>query len=131
MAEGFVRHLAGDRVEAKSAGSHPEPEVQPNAVQVMKEVGIDISDHRTKSLESVKDESFDWVITLCDSVRDFCPVFRGKDGDARHIHWPITDPYRASNDPQRSLEIYREVRDEIETRIKEWLKNEFKLDIHS
>jgi arsenate reductase len=112
-----------------SAGSHPADEVSRMAIQVMRELGIDISHHKTKSIDDVRDHNFDYVITVCDFARDFCPVFRGKEGNAKQFHWSVTDPYRASNDPAKKLAVYREVRDDIERRVKEWLKEELGIEV--
>jgi len=125
MAEGFVREWAGDRIEVVSAGSHPAPDVSRLAAQVMHEVGIDITGHETNSIEEFAGEKFDWVITLCDFARDFCPVFASEDGEAKRLHWSIRDPISATNDPARELEVYRETRDEIARRIAKWLDEEF------
>jgi arsenate reductase (thioredoxin) len=119
-----MRHLAGDAVDVMSAGSHPSDKVNPLAIEVMHERGIDISSHRTKSLLSVKDMSFDWVITLCDYAKDACPVFYGKDGKAKMLHWSIKDPIYASGSEDDRLKVYRTVRDEIEERIKKWLQEQ-------
>jgi len=119
MAEGFLREWAGDRLEARSAGSHPSGKVAELAIDVMSEVGIDISGHYTKSLDSVKDEQFDWVITVCDKAKDFCPVFHGADGLARVVHWSVEDPYGGG------IEEYRVARDDLAKRIRKWLRDEF------
>ncbi len=124
MAEGFMRHWAGDRVNVKSAGSHPADDVSRMAIQVMHEVGIDISGHSTKSIDSLKDEKFDWVITLCDFARDFCPAFQSDKGPAQTLHWSIHDPITASNEPALKLQAYRDARDEIARRISAWLEKE-------
>jgi len=124
MAEGFIRAWAGDRVNAMSAGSYPAAGVSPLAVEVMKEIGIDISGRNPKSLSSVQDRDFDWVITLCDSAKQACPIFHSRSGAAKHLHWSITDPYEASEDAEELKELYREVRDEIGERIRRWLREE-------
>lgn len=121
MAEGFMHHWADDRVRVVSAGSNPAPEVARLAVQVMQEVGIDISMHETNSFDDYIDEEFDWVITLCDHARDFCPVFKSKSGTARTLHWSIPDPIHASNEPALKLKAYRDARDDIAGRIVGWL----------
>jgi arsenate reductase (thioredoxin) len=121
MAEGFMRHWAGDRIRVVSAGSQPATEVARLAVQVMAEVGIDISDHVTNSFDDFIEEDFDWVITLCDHAKDFCPIFTGKKGEAKRLHWSIPDPMYASNNPALKLKAYRDARDDIAQRIVKWL----------
>lgn len=124
MAEGLLRHLGGDRVRVMSAGSHPADAVAPCAVQVMKEIGIDISHHYPKSLQSLLGEKFDWVITLCDSAKQSCPVFPGGGGQAKRLHWSIQDPHGSSTDEETLLRNYRKARDDIEQRIRAWLEKE-------
>lgn len=121
MAEGFMRYWAGDRVRVESAGSHPASDVARLAIQVMAEVGIDISTHATNSFDDYIDEEFDWVITLCDHAKDFCPVFAGKKGEAKRLHWSIPDPMTSSNDPVLNLKAYRDARDDIARRIVKWI----------
>jgi arsenate reductase len=112
MAEGWARHLLGDRFEAASAGSAPAT-VDPRAVQVMDEAGIDISTHRSKSLEEFKDAGIDHVFTLCGDARDRCPVWPG---DATLEHHGFDDPPRLAapdESADEALQHYRRVRDEI------------------
>lgn len=113
MAEGLARKLLGDRVPVQSAGSEPST-VNPYAIEVMREVGIDLSSHRSKSVETVVPETVGTVITLC--AEEVCPVFLGK---ARRLHWPIPDP--ASPDPtiprEEMLERFRTARDSIRERL--------------
>ena len=129
MAEGFLHHWTGDRFNALSAGSHPAYEVNRTAIQVMDETGIDIMEQVPGGFDEFENERIDYVITVCDFARDFCPVFQSKDGNAKVLHWSVTDPYMASNDPAKSLEVYREVRDDIGNRIREWLKEGFGIDV--
>ena len=117
-----MHHWAGDRVRVVSAGSHPTEVVARFSVQVMHEIGIDISAHTTSGFDEYIDREFDWVITLCDHARDFCPVFKGKNGDSKHLHWSIPDPMHASNDPALELKAYRDARDDIAGRIVKWLE---------
>ena len=116
MAEGLLRHLSDGEIEVRSAGSDPDKQVAPKSIEAMNEIGIDISNHRPKHIDSIADENFDWVITVCDSALQSCPVFHGSDGAAKTLHWSIRDPH---GEP---LETYREVRDEISGRIGEWLE---------
>lgn len=113
MAEGLARRLFGARVAVQSAGSAPS-RVNPYAIEVMREVGVDLSAHRSKSVETIDASTVGTVITLC--AEEVCPVFLGK---ARRIHWPIVDP--ASDDPTLSREEmlarFRAARDQIQTRL--------------
>ena len=88
MAEGFLRHLAGDSFEVYSAGTQPSG-MSEHTIEVMREIGIDLSDQRSKSVEEFDGQSFDYVITVCDSARQVCPVFPG---DGERLHWDIEDP---------------------------------------
>ena len=88
MAEGLLRHIAGDRFEVESAGTVASF-VRPQAIAAMKDIGVDISDHRSKCLDEFLAESFDYIITVCDNANESCPVFPGK---AIHIHWSFDDP---------------------------------------
>jgi len=118
MAEAFLRTLAGDAFEADSAGLEPEP-VDPQAIAVMSERGIDISGQRSKGLhEYMGKTQFDHLITVCDRAEKACPVFPGK--GARE-YWPMDDPLRAQGSEQERLEKFREVRDLIEARVRRWL----------
>jgi arsenate reductase len=110
MAEGLLRQGAGNRFEVSSAGTHPKG-LHPKSVDVMKEVGIDISNHTSKDVAAFANQTFDYVITVCDRARQQCPVFPG----AQPIHWGFDDPAEAPAD--RQLEVFRRVRDEIRQRI--------------
>lgn len=120
MAEGLLRHLAGDAFEVASAGTRPG-RVRPEAVAVMQELGIDISSHRSKSVEEFLGRSFDYVITVCDSAREECPVFPGP---ARRIHWSFEDPAAAPGSEPERLEVFRRVRDQIAARLRQFLSEE-------
>ncbi|MFH1675556.1 MAG: arsenate reductase ArsC [bacterium] len=123
MAEGFVNFLGQGKVEAISAGSSPGEKVAEYAVEVMKEGGIDISRQRPKSFESVGDEEFDYVITLCDHAAESCPIFMGRQGEKPiWLHWSIPDPYGKSGDPEEAIKIYRETRDKLALLIMRFLK---------
>lgn len=118
MAEGLARHLFGHHLRVQSAGSRPSV-LNPWAVEVMKERGIDIGAQHSKSVEGIDPNSADCVITLC--AEEVCPVFLGK---VERLHWPIEDP--ASPDPSIPGEIlqerFRTARDEIERRLQQWAK---------
>jgi arsenate reductase len=113
MAEGWTRHLMGDKVEAFSAGVETHG-LNPYAVRVMREAGVDISGHRSKLVKSLKDERFDLVVTVCSSAHESCPVFPG---GARVEHREFEDPPRLARelkaDEEEKLHIYRKVRDRI------------------
>lgn len=113
MAEGLLRHIAGDRFEADSAGTIASF-VRPHAVAVMTEIGIDISNHYSKCLDEFLGEEFDYVITVCDNAAANCPVFPGK---AERIHWSFDDPATVEGSLEDQLAVFRRVRDEIRGRI--------------
>lgn len=117
MAEGLLREMAGDRFEVESAGVDPS-RVRPEAVEVMREVGVDISAHRSKSVDDFAGQEFDYVITVCDNAREHCPVFPGK---TKRIHWSFDDPAKAAGDGAARLAVFRRVRDEIEKRLREFV----------
>ena len=112
MAEGLLRHVAGDRFEVFSAGLVPS-HVRPHAITVMNELGIDISHHRSKSLNEFVETPFDYVITVCDHASEHCPIFPGP---AKRIHWSINDPV-APGDEEAQLEAFRRARDELKARL--------------
>jgi arsenate reductase len=113
MAEGLLRHLAGDRFEVMSAGTEAAS-VRPETIAVMAELSVDISGQDSKTLDRYLDEPFDYVITVCDAANEACPVFPGA---KKRLHWSFRDPSRATGDEERRLEVFREVRDEILARI--------------
>jgi len=118
MAEGWAHRLLNDQFESSSAGIEPT-RVEPRAVQVMAEAGVDISSHRAKSISEVQDIDFDYVVTVCDQAREQCPYFPAR---VRVIHAGFDDPpalAREAKDEQEALAIYRRVRDEIRRFIEE------------
>lgn len=117
MAEGLLRSLAGDRFEVFSAGIKPVG-LNPNAVVAMREIGIDISHHRSKSLDEFAGQPFDYVITVCDNAREACPFFPGA---GKRIHHSFEDPAAAPSDQQ--LEVFRRVREQITARLGEFIDN--------
>ena len=116
MAEGILRHAGGDNFEVESAGIKPS-NVRMEAIQVMNEIGIDISGHRSKSVDEFIGREFDTVITVCDNAKETCPVFPGK---TQRVHRSFEDPPPpgVGSDEER-LYIFRRVRDEI----REWMKD--------
>jgi arsenate reductase len=112
MAEGWARRLKGDVIEPYSAGVEPHG-MNPRAVAVMKESGVDISSHRSKHVDELRDVPFDYVVTVCDHANETCPVFPGK---VKRVHVAFDDPPRLAKDAgseQEALAHYRRVRDEI------------------
>ncbi|MBI5186455.1 MAG: arsenate reductase ArsC [Nitrospinae bacterium] len=113
MAEGFLKSIAPD-LEIYSAGTHPAKEVHPKAVRVMKEAGVNISGHFPKTVDQFQDQNFAYVITVCDSAKETCPVFSGK--VRSKLHFPFTDPAIATGTAEEVLAEFRRVRDEIKDR---------------
>jgi len=113
MAEGLLRHLAGDRFDAFSAGTEAT-HVRPLAIRAMAELGIDISGQESKTLDRYLGEPFDAVITVCDQAHEACPVFFGA---TERLHWSFPDPSRATGTEDEQLTVYRAVRDAIRARI--------------
>jgi arsenate reductase (thioredoxin) len=113
MAEGLLRHEGGDRFEVFSAGTKPT-NVRPEAIAVMNEIGIDISGHRSKSVDEFVRQPLDFVITVCDSANETCPVFPGTE---KRLHWPFQDPAAVNGTEGERLAAFRRVRDQIHGRI--------------
>jgi arsenate reductase (thioredoxin) len=109
MAEGLLKHLAGDRFEVHSAGTKPGS-VRPEAIAVMKEIGIDISGSRSKHVDEFSGESFDYVLTVCDNAAENCPVYPGH---ANRIHHSFEDPASVQGAEEDRLSAFRHIRDEI------------------
>jgi arsenate reductase (thioredoxin) len=119
MAEGLLRHLAGDRFEAMSAGTEAT-HVRPLAVRAMEEVGVDISGQESKTLERYLGEPFDYVITVCDDANEACPFFPGA---RERLHWSFEDPSRVEGSEEERLAVFRGVRDLIKDRVQSELVN--------
>ena len=117
MAEGLLRHLAGDRFEAFSAGSEAT-HVRPLAIRAMAELGVDVSRQESKTLERYLPEPFDYVITVCDQANAGCPIFPG---GKRRLHWSLPDPSQARGTEDERLAVYRQVRDDLRQRIEQEL----------
>lgn len=117
MAEGFLRHLAGERFDAFSAGTKPVG-LNPDAVKVMKEAGIDISGQRSKNVSEFIGQRFPYVVTVCDTAKESCPIFPGA---FRTLHWSLPDPAAAEGSFEERVEVFRQVRDEIEQHIREFI----------
>ena len=118
MAEGWLRQLGGDRYESLSAGAKPAGHVHPFAVKVMAEVGIDLTGHRSKSIDEFKGQSLDVLITVCDNARESCPTFAGA---KKMIHWSFDDPAHATGTDDEKMAVFRRVRDEIRARLTDFL----------
>jgi arsenate reductase (thioredoxin) len=113
MAEGLLRHLAGDRFEVMSAGTEAT-HVRPLAIRAMDEIGVDISSQESKTLERYLREPFDYVITVCDDANEACPFFPGA---SNRLHWSFEDPSRAGGSEEKRLAVFRSVRDRIRDRV--------------
>lgn len=110
MAEGFLKSFDSE-LEVYSAGTNPSNQVQPKAIQIMKEVGIDLSGNYPKMVDQFLNDSFDFVITVCDNAKETCPVFIGKVG--KQLHIGFEDPADATGTEEEILFKFRRIRDEI------------------
>lgn len=120
MAEGLLRHTAGDRFVVASAGVAPT-RVRPEAIQVMREIGIDISHQHSKSVDDFLGREFDYVITVCDNANEQCPVFPG---NTNRIHWSFDDPAAVEGDELTRVAMFRRVRDEILHRLQSFVRDD-------
>ena len=118
MGEGLFRAEGGERFEVFSAGTKPGY-VRPEAIAVMKELGIDISNHRSKSVDEFDGQAFDYVVTVCDNARDNCPVFPA---GTERIHWSFEDPAAVEGSETERLSAFRRIRDQIHARVKAFLQ---------
>jgi arsenate reductase len=119
MAEGLLRHDAGERFDVESAGTNPCI-VRPEAIAAMQELGIDISGHRSKRVDEFEGQQFDYVITVCDNAKESCPVFFG---GAKMLHHSFDDPPPASEGTEAGrIAIFRRVRDELRAWLCEFAK---------
>ena len=115
MAEGLLRHMAADRFDAFSAGTEAT-EVQPLAIEAMREIGIDISGQTSKTADAFRGQRFDYVITVCNQANESCPIFPGA---AERMHWDFDDPRAAAGSDEEKMRVFRQIRDEIESRVRE------------
>ena len=120
MAEGLLRHLAGNNFEVMSAGTEAT-HVRPLAIRAMNELGIDISGQESKTLDRYLGDTFDYVVTVCDDATEACPVFPGA---KRRLHWSFEDPAQARGSEEERLRVFQSVRDEIKERIEGELPTE-------
>ena len=109
MAEGLLRHDAGDRFDVESAGTKPG-HVRPEAIAAMREIGIDISSHRSKHVDEFQDQPFDYVLTVCDNAKETCPIYPGQ---TNRIHHSFEDPAAVQGSEEERLASFRRVRDQI------------------
>jgi arsenate reductase len=116
MGEGLLRHLAGDAWEVGSAGTKPAG-LNPLAVEAMREIGIDISNQRSKSVTEFDGKKFDFVITVCDSAAESCPVFPNA---PTRVHWSLPDPADAQGTYEEKLAAFRAVRERLNQHLTEW-----------
>ncbi len=121
MAEGLLRHLSGPGDQVFSAGTRPGS-VRSEAIAVMAELGIDISGHRSKSVDEFAGQPFDYVITVCDNARDTCPVFPA---DTARLHWSLEDPAAVEGDEQQRLAAFRRIRDQLRERVGAFARERF------
>ncbi|MEQ1948881.1 MAG: arsenate reductase ArsC [Bryobacteraceae bacterium] len=117
MAEGLFRHEGGDHYVVHSAGTKPSI-VRPEAIAVMGELGIDLSGHRSKSVDEFSNANLDYVITVCDNAKESCPIFPAT---VERLHWPFEDPASVVGSEEERQAAFRKVRDQIRARIREWL----------
>ncbi|HEX8288313.1 MAG TPA: arsenate reductase ArsC [Pyrinomonadaceae bacterium] len=116
MAEGVLRHFGGDKFEVESAGVISSF-VRPLAIKAMQEIGMNIFNHRSKSVDEFKDQTFDYVITVCDNAKETCPFFPA---NSELIHWSFDDPAEAIGSEEEQLAVFRRVRDEIRDKLSEF-----------
>ena len=120
MAEGWLRRLAGDQFDVVSAGTHPVG-LNPYAVAVMQERGVDISNHTSERVEPYLQQKFDYVITVCDRAQETCPIFPGA---SSLLHWSFNDPAKAKGTFEQQISVFRQIRDEIAERIRRFIKED-------
>jgi len=119
MAEGIINHFFKGKIKAFSAGTNPT-KVNPRAIKVMQEIGIDISKNRSKHLDEFKNEQFDYVITLCDEANEVCPVYFG---NTKKVHIGFPDPAKTKGTEEEVLEKFRKVRDDEKSKLLDYFKN--------
>lgn len=120
MGEGLFRTAGGERYEVFSAGTKPS-HVRSEAIAVMNEIGVDISGHRSKSVDEFAGEAFDYIVTVCDNARDACPVFPG---GGERIHWSFEDPAAVEGSEEERRAAFRRIRDQIRERVTAFVRQE-------
>ena len=118
MAEGLLRNQAGDRFDAASAGTRPAG-LNPLAVRAMAEIGIDISSQESKHIDSLADQQFTHVITVCDNAREACPTFPAT---TQSLHWSFDDPAEAQGSDEERMKVFARVRNEIDEKVAEFVR---------
>ena len=119
MAEGLLRHDGGDGFAVESAGLEPSL-VRPEAIEAMREIGIDISGQHSKSLDRFIGQPFDYVITVCDNANQNCPIFSGA---KRRIHWSVEDPASVGGTDETRLKAFRAARDDLRERLSKFIES--------
>lgn len=122
MAEGYLRNMGGNLFDVVSAGLEPSM-VNPRAIQVMAEDGIDISSHSSKNVDLFTGQEFDYIITVCDNAKERCPIFPGK---GKRIHWSFRDPADATGSEEEILAVFRTVREQIKEKLTEFVAKSIK-----
>jgi arsenate reductase len=120
MAEGLLRHESGDRFDVFSAGTKPS-HVRAEAIAAMNDIGIDLSGHRSKSVDEFVGQDLDYIITVCNNAKETCPVFPGT---AKRLHWPFDDPAAVEGPESIRLAAFRKIRDQIHGRIMVFLNGD-------
>jgi arsenate reductase len=120
MAEGLLRHDGGAAFEVASAGTKPS-HVRPEAIAAMHEIGIDISGHRSKSVDEFAGQAFDYVITVCDNARESCPIFPAT---TKRIHWSLDDPAALQGSEEQRLAEFRRVRGQLRSLLRHFVKEQ-------
>jgi arsenate reductase len=118
MAEGLLRHDGGAAFEVASAGTKPS-HVRPEAIAAMREIGIDISGHRSKSVDEFAGQAFDYVITVCDNAKESCPIFPAT---TKRIHWSLEDPAAVRGAEEQQLSEFRRVRDQLRSLLRQFVQ---------
>jgi arsenate reductase (thioredoxin) len=120
MAEGWLRHLGAEWFEAASAGARAT-QVNPDAIRVMQEAGIDISAQRSKDASEFRGQTFTYVVRVCDRAKETCPIFPGA---IKYLDWGLDDPALAKGTDDQRLAVFRRVRDEIKQRVQDFVASE-------
>ncbi len=120
MAEGLLRHDGGGSFEVFSAGTNPT-QVRPETIAAMREAGIDISGHRSKSVDEFAGQTFDYVITVCDNAKETCPVFPAR---TKRIHWSVEDPAAVEGSEYERLAAFRRIRDELRGHLQRFIQDQ-------
>ncbi|MFZ0960361.1 MAG: arsenate reductase ArsC [Terriglobia bacterium] len=116
MAEGLLRNDGGAAFEVASAGTKPS-HVRPEAIAAMREIGIDISTHRSKSVDEFAGQAFDYVITVCDNAKESCPIFPA---GTKRLHWSLEDPAAVQGSEEERLAAFRRVRDQLRSLLRQF-----------